>query len=168
MKLQAINKSRYRTHLNRLIIGCGISLLVLSLATSTMLIALVGISQGSNFNLNVMAVVISCIIIATALNHYKLNPWMTEIYYVWLLKKELNLINRKLPAIDKAAAKNDRTAMIILNFSYQGSKQLWQLDDNTITLDLLTKKMAELAERLALNNFDISSDDYDSALLSDF
>jgi len=168
MKLQTINKARYRQHLNRLLIASAASLMLGALVISTLLIALLGAQLDSNFSLNLTGVVISGFSITWALNHFKNHPWMTEIFYVWQLKKQLNLISRKITKLEQQLELNNPTAMLVLNYYYQGSMQLWQLDDNTITLDSLNRKIAILSQRLADNNISVSSDDYDSSLLNQF
>lgn len=40
-----------------------------------------------------------------------------------------------LHKIKAAAQQGDVNAMIVLNFSYEGSEQLWQLDDNTLMME---------------------------------
>ena len=93
---------------------------------------------------------------------------MLEVFYVWQLKQQLNKINRKIMGLDKAAAQDNIDALIILNYSYQGSMQLWQLDDNTITLDVLNLKMVKLNQQITDLNLTISSDDYNQSLLQKF
>lgn len=168
MKLHSIDKSRYRKHLNRLLAACACALLTGSLAISSMLIAFVGTEQGGNFTLNLAGVGLSVAIIVGLLHRYKSHPAMKEIYYVWRLKQELNLINRKLSQLDLGAGNNDKNAMIVLNFSYQASDQLWRLDDNTITLDVLNRKIEQLAQQLQRNDYIITIDDYNSALVAGF
>ena len=168
MKLQTIDKARYRQHLNRLIAACAGSLLCGSLAISTLLIFVFSSSDGVNFYLNLGGVVISGFSIVALLSHFKHHPLMLEVFYVWQLKQQLNKINRKIMILDKAAAQDNIDALIILNYSYQGSMQLWQLDDNTITLDVLNLKMVKLNQQITDLNLTISSDDYNQSLLQKF
>ena len=168
MKLQTIDKVRYRYRLNRLLAACAGTLLIGSLVISTGLIALFGQVQGDNFYFNLAGVILSGVFITSMLIKYKHHPLMHEIHYVWLLKQQLNLINRKLLKLDKAAAENNVDALIILNFSYQGSMQLWQLDDNTITLDVLNNKITKLEQQVKSLNVEISCADYDAKLLKQF
>ena len=91
---------------------------------------------------------------------------MREVVYVWDLKQELNRITRRLAKIREGVERGEREAMSILNFSYRGSRQVYQLDDNTITLDDLDKSIAELEQTIADHGFDISVADYDPAMLT--
>lgn len=58
------------------------------------------------------------------------HPFLAEVRYVWELKQRLNRISRKLRNIEAAARESDKNAMLALQFSYAGSRQLWQLDVN--------------------------------------
>jgi hypothetical protein len=168
MKLRTIDKARYRKNLNRLMFGCAAGLMIGALTLSTLLIALIGNGQVSHFYLNLTGVAVSGFIVTALLNHFKHHQLMTEVYYVWLLKKQLNLISRKLTKVELGVDNADMTAMIILNFYYQGSHQLWQLDDNTITMDTLKQKMTQLENRLTDNAYNVTTDDYSPALLIEY
>ena len=73
---------------------------------------------------------------------------MVEVVYVWDLKQQLNKIRRKQRKIEAAIENNDKDAMIIMNFMLHGSKQLYELDDNTITMDDLLIKIQVHNERM--------------------
>ncbi|MCU4675186.1 DUF3087 domain-containing protein [Catenovulum sp. 2E275] len=164
MQLQKIDKITYRSHLNRVIIACIASLTIGSLGIAQGLIALFPDPSGSHFHWNLTGVIISCIVIAIVLNKTKHHPYMREVYYVWQLKHSLNLITRKLKKVRQAADDNNINAMQILHYYYQGCRQLWQLDDNTITIDELTIWQAKLDTKanelsLELNKTEFSADD---------
>jgi len=58
------------------------------------------------------------------------HPFMDELVYVWNLKKQLNLIYRKQHRIEPLIEDDNVDAMVVMNYMYQGSKQLYELDDN--------------------------------------
>jgi len=58
--------------------------------------------------------------------------------------------------------------MTILSFSYEGSKQLWQLDDNTLLMEELSLWQAELEALQLRFNVSVSKENYQRALLQDF
>jgi len=62
----------------------------------------------------------------------------------------------------------DQQAMIVMNFQYRGSKQLYLLDDNTITLTELNSKIAQLDKRLLAAGLSLSTDTFDIAMLGSF
>ncbi|BFM15588.1 DUF3087 domain-containing protein [Maricurvus nonylphenolicus] len=169
MTLQSIDKSLYQQRYKRVAIGLAVSLAVLSLSISTLLITLFGSSEsGSNTGLNVIGVAVSVAILVFALQKLKHKPYFKEVAYVWALKQELNHINRHIHKIKAAAQEGDANAMIVLNFSYQGSEQLWQLDDNTLVMDELRVWKADLEELKQRYSVETSLEDYRRELLQNF
>ncbi|MBF7073563.1 DUF3087 domain-containing protein [Glaciecola sp. MH2013] len=144
MKLIKVDKRRYRKHLNYLIIACIAALLIGSLGISQTLIALYPDESGSHFHWNLTGVVITSAIVGFALNKIKHHDFMTEVYYVWRLKQVLNKIHRKMMKLKSAADSGDVVAMTAIQYSYAGSRLLWELDDNTIIMDQLALDQAAL------------------------
>ncbi|MDP5213999.1 DUF3087 family protein [Pseudoalteromonas tunicata] len=144
MQLQKINKQRYRKHLNIIIVAAIVVLSILSLSISQSLIALFPSEQGSHFHWNLIGVICGSLIIGFVLKHNREHTFMTEVMYVWDLKQALNQVTRKLQKVKNAVDQGDVSAMHTLHFYYSGNRQLWLLDDNTITLDDLAIWQAEL------------------------
>ncbi|WP_392343279.1 DUF3087 domain-containing protein [Pseudoalteromonas prydzensis] len=168
MQLIQIDKARYRKHLNRVIIGCGLALAAGSLAISQTLIALFPDESGSHFHWNLLGVIVTSITIGWALNKYRGHDYMTEVVYVWELKQALNKITRKMAKLKAAGRKGDPQALLAIHYSYAGSRLLWQLDDNTITMDELAIKQAELDSVAAQFNVTLNADDYDESILKQY
>jgi len=168
MQLIQIDKARYRKHLNRVIIGCGLALAGGSLAISQTLIALFPDESGSHFHWNLLGVVVTSIAIAFLLNKYRKHDYMTEVVYVWELKQALNKITRKMAKLKAAGREGDANALLAIHYSYAGSRLLWQLDDNTITMDELAIKQAELDNVAEKFNLTLNADDYDEQILKKF
>lgn len=168
MQLIQIDKARYRKHLNRVIIGCGLALAAGSLAISQTLIALFPDESGSHFHWNLLGVIVTSITIGWALNKYRTHDYMTEVVYVWELKQALNKITRKMAKLKAAGREGDPQALLAIHYSYAGSRLLWQLDDNTITMDELAVKQAELDNVAAKFNVTLNVDDYDDVILKQF
>ncbi|NNE63677.1 MAG: DUF3087 family protein, partial [Gammaproteobacteria bacterium] len=57
---------------------------------------------------------------------------------------------------------------VVMNFMHQGSKQLYELDDNTITLNDLAIKISQLNSKLEENGLIITTDDYAPDMLDQF
>jgi hypothetical protein len=89
------------------------------------------------------------------------------VYYVWQIKQQQNAIYRKLKKI-KAAADDDVNALIILNFYYTSLKQIYLLDDNTLTMSKLDKDISELNTRIENKNLTLSTDQFNKSLLVDY
>ncbi|MEL0634668.1 DUF3087 domain-containing protein [Pseudoalteromonas carrageenovora] len=168
MQLIQIDKARYRKHLNRVIAGCAAGLAVGSLAISQTLIALFPDESGSHFHWNLTGVVITSLAIGWLLNKYRTHSFMTEVVYVWELKQALNKITRKMPKLKAAGREGNADALLAIHYSYAGSRLLWQLDDNTITMDELAIKQTELDSVAAKYNVTLNADEYDASILKQF
>jgi hypothetical protein len=168
MQLIKINKTRYRRHLNRVIAACIAALVIGSLAISQSLIALFPDPSGSHFHWNLFGVIVTSIAIGFTLNTFRRHDYMTEVVYVWELKQALNKINRKMTKLKPAAEQGNVDALLAIQYSYAGSRLLWQLDDNTIIMDDLAIAQAELDRLIEKYQLSINSDDYDEAILKQF
>ncbi|WP_209328544.1 DUF3087 domain-containing protein [Pseudoalteromonas sp. PA2MD11] len=168
MKLIQIDKARYRKHLNQVIIACVIALAVGSLAISQTLIVLFPDPSGSHFHWNLLGVVVCSLLVGFVLNKYRNHDYMTEIVYVWELKKALNKITRKMPKLKAAGREGNADALLAIQYSYAGSRLLWQLDDNTITMDELAIKQAELDSVAQQYNLTLDVDKYDEKILNQY
>lgn len=168
MQLINVDKARYRKHLKIVFMGCAVSLAVGSLALSQTLIAIFPDASGSHFHWNLMGVVVSAITIGWLLNRYRQHDFMREVTYVWELKKALNKINRKMQKLEAAALEGNSNAMLAMQYSYAGSRLLWQLDDNVLTLDELAIKQHELDRLAEKFHLTLSVADYDEKILAEF
>ncbi|WP_340681107.1 DUF3087 domain-containing protein [Paraglaciecola sp.] len=168
MQLIEINKARYRRHLNRVIAGCIVGLALGSLAISQTLIALFPDESGRHFTWNLLGVFFTSIMIAWLLNRYRNHDYMSEVVYVWELKKALNKINRRMLKLKVASREGNANALLAIHYSYAGSRLLWQLDDNTIIMDDLAIAQTELDNLAAKYHLTLNADDYDEGILQEF
>ncbi|MGB0833028.1 MAG: DUF3087 family protein [Psychrobium sp.] len=168
MQLRDIDKATYRKHFKYTTfaaIGC---LMVGALGISTTLIALFGNPQGSNFNFNLTGVVVTIVLMAIVASRLKDKPYFSEIVYVSKLKFELSHINRKLKTIEKSVANNNPDAFDIMAFYYQATRQVWELDDNNITMSELNVKEVKFFEKVNQANFQTDVNRYSRDLLEQF
>ncbi len=168
MQLLPIDKKRYCKRLNRISVCSIVVLILLSLGSSALLIRLFADGQSSNFYFNLAGVIIACIVVGFSLKRLKQHPYFSEVAYIWDLKHELNLIQRKLKAIEQAAANNNATALLILAYSYAGSRLIWQLDDNTLVLSELNQADNRLQQQIADAGISIDITHYQRQLLAQF
>lgn len=168
MKLEKIDKARYRKHLNQVIVACIIVLVSGALGIAQLLIALFPSPDGSHFHWNLTGVVVTCLAIGAVLKHYKNHSYMTEVSYVWDLKQQLNQINRVTRQLKQAVDKGDVEAMQILNYAYAGSRLLWQLDDNTITMEELAIWQAELNVKADAVNLVLDVEKFDPTRVANY
>ena len=173
MQLIDIEKSVYRKNLNIVIVTFVASLFILSLSFSSLFITLWGDTllidgKSTNFSYNLLGVVVAVMIASSVLYRLKGHLFFTEIYYVWQLKQIHNLIYRKIKKIKEAGKNDDINALIVLNFYHQSRKQIYMLDDNTLTLSSLEQEINRLDEQLAHKNISVTLDQFNKTLISTF
>jgi hypothetical protein len=187
MKLKEIDKKTYRSKLNQVIVGFIITLAILAIAFGAVLIALFADplaldnitiesiktaaeqgEQSSNFKYNFLGVIFALLACAGILQQLKNKPFFNEIYYIWQLKQIQNTIYRRLKKIKQASIAGEKNALIILKFYYASLKQLYILDDNTITMTSLNADIAKLETLIAKQGKEITTDQFTQALLSSY
>ena len=168
MQLIKINKTRYRRHLKIIITGCIVGLALGSLSLSQLLIAFFPDESGSHFRWNLLGVVLTSAIIYWLLNSCRHHDFMTEVVYVWNLKQMLNKINRKMMKLNVASEAGNPTALLAMHYCFEGSSILWQLDDNTLLMEELVTKQAELKHLAEKFNIVLNLDEYKEQDLKQF
>ena len=165
MKLREIDKQRYSKRYKIVFAVIVIELIVVSIASSTLLISWFSTPEETHLILNLTGVVFAAFLASYVLYRFRNHPFMEEMVYVWNLKKQLNQIYRKQHKIEPLIEDNNVDAMIIMNYMYHGSKQLYELDDNTITLSNLAAKSRLLDAKIEELNIKLTTDDYHPDLL---
>ena len=168
MQLREIDKTRYRKHLRVVFAGIVAVLLTITVIASTLFIYFFSSPEASHFWHNLAGVITAAAIVIFVLNKLRHHPFMFEVVYVWDLKQQLNRIYRKQHKIEAAVEDNDHDAMIIMNFMYRGSKQLYELDDNTITMGGLLSKIRVLDKLMEAAGLSLSTDSYYPVMLDRF
>ena len=152
MKLQKINKEEYRKKMNLLLVSLVGSLAVFAIVFGTILIDLFGSGQSiagestGNFHLNVFGVILSVALNAFIASRVKGHDYFKEALYVWNLKQVHNQIYRKLKRIQPKAEQGDRDALTILYFYYTTQKQVYDLDNNTLTIKTVQQSLDNILE----------------------
>ncbi|CAK2954510.1 DUF3087 family protein [Vibrio crassostreae] len=152
MKLQKINKEEYRKKMNLLLVSLVGSLAVFAIVFGTILIDLFGSGQSiagestGNFHLNVLGVILSVALNAFIVSRVKGHDYFKEALYVWNLKQIHNQIYRKLKRIQPKAEQGDRDALTILYFYYTTQKQVYDLDNNTLTIKTVQQSLDNILE----------------------
>ena len=167
MKLADIDKKRYRRHLNLVFAGIAVSLTAIAIGSSTILIRLFSTPEESHFWLNVAGVIIAVAVVVAILQKLRAHPFMEEVAYVWDLKQTLNRIHRREHTLEAAAEAGRLEALIIMNFFYRGSKQLYELDDNLVTIEELVDKIRYHDKRLAAAGLTTDTDTFNPSMLDD-
>ncbi|MBA6233896.1 MULTISPECIES: DUF3087 family protein [unclassified Colwellia] len=183
MTLKDINKKTYRSKLNQVIVGFIITLAILAIAFGAILIAIfsdplaldtlantttASADQGSNFRYNFLGVIFALLACAAILQQLKNTPFFNEIYYVWQLKQIQNIIYRRLKKIKQASVNGDEKALIVLKFYYASLKQLYNLDDNTLTMSSLEADIVLLDQLIIEHGKEISTEQFTKVLLSSY
>ncbi|WP_210474098.1 DUF3087 family protein [Vibrio crassostreae] len=152
MKLKKINKEEYRKKMNLLLVSLVGSLAVFAIVFGTILIDLFGSGQSiagestGNFHLNVLGVILSVALNAFIASRVKGHDYFKEALYVWNLKQIHNQIYRKLKRIQPKAEQGDRDALTILYFYYTTQKQVYDLDNNTLTIKIVQQSLDNILE----------------------
>ncbi|UWZ99739.1 MULTISPECIES: DUF3087 domain-containing protein [Vibrio] len=152
MKLQKINKEEYRKKMNLLLVSLVGSLAVCAIVFGTILIDLFGSGQSiagestGNFHLNVLGVILSVALNAFIASRVKGHDYFKEALYVWSLKQIHNQIYRKLKRIQPKAEQGDRDALTVLYFYYTTQKQVYDLDNNTLTIKTVQQSLDNILE----------------------
>ncbi len=168
MQLMNIDKARYRKHLNIVIVGFIATLLVLALVFGQLLISSFSEEGVNNFKYNLLGVILSLLACMAAIHSLKSSDFFKEIYYVWQVKQIQNLVYRKLKKIEQAAKNQEIEALIVLTFYYQSQQQVYQLDDNTLTISKVNKKLSDLQELIASNELTVDVEQFDKKLIAAF
>lgn len=167
MKLQQVDKAIYKKHVNILMMITVVVLLATSLSVSNILIALFGSGiDGDNFWLNLIGVAVGILVISIVYKVVLAKPFMEEVNYVRNLKKEMNRIYRHSKILQEKIAADDENALIIAFFNLKASKQVYELDNNTLTMDELNERIRLLDEQIERLGLDISAEDYQPELLA--
>lgn len=172
MKMQDVEKTGYRKRINIVIVAFVASLSILSLLFGTLLIVMFGaeVVEGAestgNFHLNLMGVVLAVVLCVSALNNLKTKPFMVDIYYVWRLKQLQNKIYRKLKKVRQLAEYGDINALIILLFYFKSLKQVYLLDNNTITLTSTENELEKLQQQISSHRLLLSEDQFEEQMLA--
>ncbi|OCH37469.1 DUF3087 family protein [Vibrio cyclitrophicus] len=152
MKLQKINKEEYRKKMNLLLVSLVGSLALFAIVFGTILIELFGSANSitgestGNFHLNVLGVILSVALNAFIASRVKGHEYFKEALYVWNLKQTHNQIYRKLKRIQPKAEQGDREALTILYFYYTTQKQVYDLDNNTLTIKTVQQSLDSIVE----------------------
>ena len=151
-----VNKTRYRKHLNVIIVGFIAVFALLAVGFGSVLIAIFSEPGANNFKLNVIGVVIALAVCAAILAKLKHHDYFTEVYYIWQLKQIQNRIFRKLTVIKKGAEQGQSNAISVLYFYYLSLQKIYLLDDNTITITKVNKELAAIENLATVNNVSLS------------
>lgn len=179
MKIEPVKKEQYRKHLNIVIVAFvtifaitsilfgqlfieffaePASLIETTVTTTENISTQETPKEESNFRFNLLGVIIALLLCAMLINTFKSHEFMKDVYYVWQLKQLHNQIFRKLKKIKLLASEKDENALITLSFYYLTLKQVYLLDDNTLTLSALERDTNNLSEKLG----NISIEEYAS------
>jgi hypothetical protein len=165
MKLQKIDKPTYQARRSRIQWTMVAALFALSLGFAE-LYRLLFVGGDSSLLLNALGVATGAGIVIFTLFKLRYTEYFHEVNYVWCLKQELNRIYRKSAKLDQALAEGTRDALIIKLFHVEGSRFIYDLDDNTLTMSELVKELDTLRDKAANMNPPVSVDDYDPSLLA--
>lgn len=173
MEILEVNKIVYRKRLNKVIAAFVVTFALLAVIFGSVLIGLFGEpivdpQVQSNLKYNIAGVLMALICMSFLMNTYKRHEFLQEVYYVWQLKQLHNKIYRRLKKIKAAASEGETNALIILAFYYKTLKLVYQLDDNTLTINAVEQEIQTIQEKLTPLNFDDQANKFTQELLTSF
>ena len=166
MELKQIDKAAYKKRLNQVQFGAVGVLFILGMGLAEIYRALWADGESSTL-LNAAGVLTAVIILAGVFKIIRDKPWMEDIRYTWQLKQELNRIYRHVKFVEAGIADNNPDALKAHYFSLHGSKHLYQIEDNTLTVPELNEKIVDLDKKLEALGMTISVADYEPWLLEE-
>lgn len=168
MRLQDIDKELYRSRLKAVSSGFVIIFAVLSVVFGSLLIFLFSDGQGSHFKYNLSGVVLGLVTTLIGFSAIKDKPYFSEMFYVWNLKKALMPIYNKLAKIKEAAFSGDETALLVLKYYHTASKQVYLLDDNTLTIADTEKALADIEAYQAQHQIELDITNFQASMLANY
>ena len=107
----------------------------LGMGLSTLLVQVVGSSEGSNFRWNLSGVLLGLgATLALVRWVFAGQQWMDSAVYGWRLKRSLMRITNQLHAIRARVESGDEQAMLAMRFYHLGLQEMHRLDGNTAEL----------------------------------
>lgn len=174
MRLQKIDKEQYRRKMNVLLIGLVASLAISAIGFGSLLIELFGSTDNlagestGNFHLNLLGVVLAIALNAFIASMIKTHPYLNEAVYVWNLKQIHNQVYRKLKKIKAASESGNRNALTVLFFYYTTQKQVYDLDNNTLTISSVQSALENLEKEAQQWGFELSLNDFTKEMIAEF
>ncbi|HDY7692072.1 TPA: DUF3087 domain-containing protein [Vibrio vulnificus] len=175
--MRQINKEEYRKKGNIVIMAFLLAFACSAIAFSTLLIALFGnteIVEGEstgNFVWNLLGVVIAFVSTLSIMNQIKTHRYFDELLYVWKLKQTHLKIYRKLNILKNAAHnehnEHNEKAITILKFYYQTQQQVFELDNNTLTIKSVLNELERIRQWEESHRV-LNVSDFQDAWLNDF
>ncbi|EJE8549623.1 DUF3087 domain-containing protein [Vibrio vulnificus] len=172
--MRQINKEEYRKKGNIVIVAFLLAFACSAIAFSTLLIALFGnteIVEGEstgNFVWNLLGVLIAFVSALSIMNQIKTQRYFDELLYVWKLKQSHLKIYRKLNILKNAAHnEHNEKAITILKFYYQTQQQVFELDNNTLTIKSVLNELERIRQWEESHRV-LNVSDFQDAWLNDF
>ncbi|SHH30696.1 DUF3087 family protein [Ferrimonas marina] len=174
MQLRRVDKASYRATVNRVIVGFVGALALLSVALGSGLIALFGQASTvagestGNFHLNLIGVLLALALCSAVLHGLRRHPKLADLFYVFGLKQRQAKIYSKMAALKAAAEQRQPEALSILLFYYRSQQQVYQLDDNTLTLSEVNRDCDQLEAQMTELGLPLDPVQLDEAALARF
>ncbi|HAS8511230.1 TPA: DUF3087 domain-containing protein [Vibrio vulnificus] len=172
--MRQINKEEYRKKGNIVIMAFLLAFACSAIALSTLLIALFGnteIVEGEstgNFVWNLLGVLIAFVSTLSIMNQIKTHRYFDELLYVWKLKQTHLKVYRKLNILKNAAHnEHNEKAITILKFYYQTQQQVFELDNNTLTIKSVLNELERIRQWEEGHRV-LNVSDFQDAWLNDF
>lgn len=130
MQLQSVDKAPYLKLSRKVSLVLILCFAVTAMSSGQLLVHTWGNPEGGNFYLNLAGVIIGILITSLVFSLYKNDPRLSDLLYVFRLKRMLARVTNRMHFLKPLAAEGDEDARQILRFYYQGLLQVYHLDSN--------------------------------------
>lgn len=148
MQIQTIDKQHYLKLSRKVSLVLIVCFAVTAMASGQLLVHTWGNPDGGNFYLNLAGVIIGILITSLVFSFYKNDPRLSDLLYVFRLKRMLARITNRMHKLKKAVSADDEDAQRILRFYYEGLMQVYHLESNEYGHSELVKERDQFYEGL--------------------
>lgn len=149
MQIQEIDKQHYLKLSRKVSLVLIVCFAVTAMASGQFLVLTWGNPDGGNFYLNLAGVLVGGLITSLVFSFYKNDPRLTDLLYVFRLKRMLARITNRMHKLKKGVAADDEDAQRILRFYYEGLMQVYYLESNEYGHSELVKERDVFIEGLS-------------------
>jgi len=149
MQIQEIDKQNYLKLSRKVSLVLIVCFALTAMASGQFLVHTWGNPEGGNFYLNLAGVLVGVLVTSLVLSFYKNDPRLTDLLYVFRLKRMLARTTNRMHKLKKGVAAGDEDAQRILRFYYEGLMQVYYLESNEYGHSELVKERDVFIEGLS-------------------
>ncbi|WP_417595437.1 DUF3087 family protein [Oceanospirillum sp.] len=149
MQIQEVDKQHYLKLSRKVSVVLMVCFAVTAMLSGQFMVVMWGNPEGGNFYLNLSGVIIGVLISGLLFSFYKNDSRLTDLLYVFRLKRILARTTNRMHKLKKGVAADDNDAQRILRFYYEGLMQVYYLESNEYGHSELVKERDVFIEGLS-------------------